>query len=142
MRFEIGSIAVRLIFPLLLLIAFGARLPVHSATGRGKSKSPVVLSVQMENGSKVYRLNGRRVENSVENSMLTNLGRIVRGRGTRIPAIIIVDVRAPLSEVDKLETALDKSGITQSRVFVTNFKGGTMNEIHWDETPVPLPPYL
>lgn len=140
MRFESGSIAIRLISPLLLLIAFAAPLPVHSATRREKAKPPVVLSVQIENGTKVYRLNGKQVENNVENSILTNLGRVVRAQGTRIPALIILDVRAPLSEVGKLETALDKSGITQRRIFVTNFKGGIMNEIHWDGTPVPLPP--
>lgn len=140
MRFESGSITVGLTVPLLLLIAFAASLQVQSARRHGKTESPVVLSVQMENGSKVYRLDGRRVENSVENSILTNLGRVVRTRGTRIPALIIIDVRAPFSEVDKLETALDKAGITQCRIFVTNFKGGTMNEIHWDETPIPLPP--
>lgn len=56
-----------------------------------------------------------------------------------VPVDIIVDVRAPFSEVGKLETALDKSDLTNRRVYVSNFKDGTMNEIHWDERAVPLP---
>ena len=71
---------------------------------------------------------------------MTNLGNIVRVRGLRIPVFIIIDVRASFSEVGKLETALDKIDLTyERRVFVTDFRGGTMNEIHWDETAIPIP---
>lgn len=101
---------------------------------------PVVLLARVQkNGIVIYRLNGKRVEDSVQNSLLMNLGGIVRSRGMTVPVDIIVDVRAPFSEVGKLETALDKSDLTNRRVYVSNFKDGTMNEIHWDERAVPLP---
>lgn len=89
----------------------------------------------------IYRIDGRRVEDTRANSLLANLARIAQVRGTHVPAFVIVDVRAPFAEVGKLETALDKSGLNDGRrIFVTDFRGGTMNEIHWDQAPIPLPP--
>lgn len=105
------------------------------------SPQPVVLVARMQkNGVVTYRLNGKKVEDSVQNSLLMNLGGVVRSRGKKVPVDIIVDVRAPFSEVGKLETALDKSDLTNRRVYVSNFKDGTMNEIHWDDRAIPLPP--
>ena len=104
-----------------------------------RATQPVTVSAQMENGMLVYRVNGKRVEDSRKNSLLTNLGKIQDERGSEVPVFIIIDVRAPFSEVGKLETALDKVGMTHRRLFVTNFRDGTMNEIHWDETAIPIP---
>lgn len=100
---------------------------------------PLVLSARMEEGRLTYRLDGKRVEDSVQNSLLTNLGRIVRTRGTNFPVWIVIDVRAPFSEVGKLETALDMSDLTQRRLFVSDFTDRVMNEVHWDERAIPLP---
>ena len=100
----------------------------------------VVVSVRIEKGSLVYKVNGKTVEDSKENSLITNLARIAKERGDQVPVFIIVDVRAPFTEVGKLETALDKVELTHSRrLFVTDFRDSTMNEIHWDQTPVPIP---
>jgi hypothetical protein len=100
----------------------------------------VVVSVRVEKGGLVYRVNGKTVEDSKENSLITNLARIAKERGDQVPVFIIVDVRAPFTEVGKLETALDKVELTHSRrLFVTDFRNSTMNEIHWDQTPVPIP---
>src|SRR6266436_8681096 len=98
---------------------------------------PVVVSARMDNGMLVYRVNGKRVEDSPKNSLLKNLGEIQDARGDNVPVFIIIDVRAPFSEVGKLETALDKVGLMHYRLFVSNFSDGTMNEIHWDETAMP-----
>jgi hypothetical protein len=100
-----------------------------------------VISAQIEGHALIYRIDGRQVENTRANSLLANLARVVQVRGTGLPAFVIVDVRAPFTEVGKLETALDKSGLNgDRRIFVTDFRGGTMNEIHWDQAPIPLPP--
>jgi len=112
------------------------------ATSQTKKTTPqaVVLSARMERGRLIYRLNGKRVEDTINNSLLTNLTEIVKTRGTKVPVIIIIDVQAPFTEVGKLETAFDKADLTYSRrLFVTDFRGGIMNEIHWDQTPVPIP---
>ncbi len=101
---------------------------------------PVVVSVRIEKGSLVYKVNGKTVEDSKENSLITNLARIAKVRGNEVPVFIIVDVRAPFTEMGKLETALDKVELTYSRrLFVTDFHDSTMNEIHWDQAPVPIP---
>lgn len=132
------------------LILFGILLGL-TAPGRSYpqtvSHSPrtdprsIVISARMQAGSLVYRLNGKRVEDTPANSLLTNLAKLVRARGARVPVIIIIDVRAPFTEVGKIETALDKTGITSTRrIYVTDFRDGTMNEILWDQKPVPLPP--
>ena len=121
-------------------------VPIVSRTAgisrSGAERFPsIVISAQMEGRALIYRIDGKRVEDTRSNSMLANLASIVRLRGNRVPAFIIVDIRAPFTEVGKLETALDKSDLTGGRrIFVTDFRGGTMNEIHWDETPIPLPP--
>ena len=111
---------------------------VNSQTKEPTSQA-LVLSARMERGTLIYKVDGRRVEDSVSNSLLTNLAEIVRTRGTQIPVFIIIDVRAPFSEVGKLETALDKTDLTHYRLFVSNFSDGVMNEIHWDEKGIPIP---
>lgn len=105
-----------------------------------QTPSPVVVSARMEKQGLVYKVNGKTVEDSKENSLITSLARIAKLRGNEVPVFIIVDVRAPFTEVGKLETALDKVELTHSRrLFVTDFRDSTMNEIHWDKTPVPIP---
>jgi len=126
----------------VFLLIFGSALLGPSDVGRAAgnvSSQTLVLSAQMENGALVYRLDGKRVEDSRRNSLLTNLIGIVKARGTDVPVFIIIDVRASFTEVGKLETALDKTGLTRRRLFVSNFKNGVMNEIRWDETAVPIP---
>ena len=112
---------------------------VSSPQTKEDSSKPVVLSAQMKNATVLYKLNGKIVEDSVQNSLLTNLTRILVTRGSGTAVFIIVDVRAPFSEFGKLETALDKVGLPHRRFFVTNFTDGIMNEIHWDETGIPIP---
>lgn len=121
---------------------FAALLPMGSVMSQALASGPrpVVVSVRLERGTLIYRLNGRRIEDRANNSLLTNLGRTVEERGTGATVFIVIDVRAPFSAVGKVETALDKVGLTHYRLFVSNFRGGIMNEIHWDETPIPLPP--
>ncbi|MGC2831081.1 MAG: hypothetical protein WB994_15710 [Candidatus Acidiferrum sp.] len=121
------------ILPPFLLSRTGATPISERAT------KPVVLTARIENGSLVYRINGKRVENSIENSLLVNLGNIVKTRGAEIPVFIVIDVRAPFTEISKLGTALDKAGLTHRRFFVSYFHDGTMNEIHWDDTSIPIP---
>jgi hypothetical protein len=113
--------------------------PVLSAQGIAAPQKPLVLSSRMEMGKPVYRMNGRVVEDSAGNSLLKNLERVSQTRGLDAPVFIVIDVRAPFSEAGKLETALDKIGMTHYRLFVTDFTGGKMNEIHWDETGIPIP---
>jgi hypothetical protein len=114
-------------------------VPVWLAS-QAQTSRPVVVSARMEKGGLVYKVNGKTVEDNKDNSLITNLSRIAKERGNEVPVIIIVDVRAPFTEVGKLETALDKVELTRSRrLFVTDFRDSTMNEIHWDQTPVPIP---
>lgn len=122
---------------LLVIVVFGPRL--NSQVHRVAS-NPLVLSAQMVKGTLMYRLNGKRVEDSKENSLLENLEYIAKTRGTDIPVIIVIDARAPFTEMGKLGTALDKVELTHNRRFyVSYFTDGRMNEIHWDDTSIPIP---
>ena len=128
------------VFCLMILSSY---FKLQSAAGSQTASSDslsVVISARIEKGSLVYRMNGKRVEDTRTNSLLTNLGAFIRAHGNRVPALIIIDVRAPFTEVGKLETALDMSDLTYSRkLYVTDFQSGTMNEIHWDDKSVPIP---
>jgi hypothetical protein len=107
---------------------------------QAQTSLPVVVSARMEKGGLVYKVNGKTVEDNKDNSLITNLARIAKLRGSEVPVFIIVDVRASFIEVGKLETALDKVELNHSRrLFVTDFHDSTMNEIHWDQTPIPIP---
>lgn len=122
------------------LVPLGVLFVHLCLASQGQTSLPIVVSARMEKGALVYRVDGKTVEDSKENSLLTNLARIAKVRGNEIPVFIIVDVRAPFTEVGKLETALDKVDLTHSRrLFVADFRDATMNEIHWDQTPVPIP---
>lgn len=134
MQFTSKRLAPRCALLAALFLSPTARAQIKEPTSR-----PVVVSARMERGTLIYRVNGKRVEDSVKNSLLTNLGSIVETRGTEVPVFIIIDVRAPFSEVGKLETALDMVGLTRYRLFVSDFRGGIMNEIHWDDKAIPIP---
>ena len=128
------------------LFAIGALFVVSSAgtvlqsQQGGTAPKPLILSSQMEKGALVYRLDGKRVEDSKENSLLTNLERIVAERGTGMAVFVVMDARAPFTEIGKLATALDKVELTQNRkFFVSYFNDGVMNEIHWDDKSIPIP---
>jgi biopolymer transport protein ExbD len=118
-------------FPLILCVA--ALQPE-----RAESK-PVVLSVQIEHGSSVYKLNGKTVEDRRENSLLNNLGQVATDRGSNTVVFVVIDEKAPFTEVGKLETALDKIDMPNRRLFMADFADGTMNEIHLDPKALPIP---
>jgi hypothetical protein len=110
----------------------------NAQTGESTPR-PVVVSAQVKNGKIVYKLNGRIVENSVRNSLITNLGNVLKSQGKATPVFIVVDVRAPIAQFGHIETALDKVDLPNRRFFVTNFTDNIMNEIHWDDKPIPIP---
>jgi hypothetical protein len=105
---------------------------------RAESK-PVVLSVQIEHGKPVYKLNGKTVEDRRENSLLNNLMQAATDRGNNTEVLLVVDEKAPFTEVGKLETALDKIDMPNRRLFIADFNDGTMNEIHLDMKASPIP---
>lgn len=110
-----------------------------ATTSGGKGYQVNVLSARIENGSLNYTLNGNKVEDRNNNSLLMNLAKVVRLQGTDASIIVIVDMGAPFAEMGKLETALDKVGLVHRRFFVSSFASGVMNEINWNESPVPIP---
>ena len=100
---------------------------------------PLVVSVQILKGTPVYRVNRKIVENTRDNSLLTNPERAASERGVDYPVIVLVDVNAPFTEMGKLETALDKIDFKHRRLFVGDFQTGGMNELHWDQNEIPIP---
>jgi hypothetical protein len=112
-----------------------------SAQKNGKNDFlPLVVSVEMVKGTPVYRVNRKVVEDTRDNSLLTNLESEASERGLDSPVIVLVDVKAPFTEVGKLETALDKIDFKHRRLFVGNFQEAMMNEFHWDQNGIPFPP--
>jgi hypothetical protein len=99
----------------------------------------LVVSVQIVKGTRVYRVNRKVVEDTRDNSLLTNLETAAAERGLDYPVIVLVDVKAPFTEVGKLETALDKIDFKHRRLFVGDFETAVMNEFHWDQNGVPIP---
>ncbi|SRR6266481_1654521 len=99
----------------------------------------LVVSVQIVKGTRVYRVNRKVVEDTSHNSLLTNLETAAAERGLDYPVIVLVDVKAPFTEVGKLETALDKIDFKHRRLFVGDFETAVMNEFHWDQNGVPIP---
>jgi hypothetical protein len=129
MKYSTAAVRLTLLLAVLIPTWLAAQTPPS-----------MVVTARMEKGALVYRVNGKIVEDSKENSLITNLARIAKARGNDVPVSIIVDVRAPFTEIGKLETALDKADLSHSRrLFVTDFHDSTMNEIHWDQTPIPMP---
>jgi len=99
----------------------------------------VVISVRILKGSAVYRVDRKVVENTRENSLLTNLETVASAKGLDWPVIVLVDVKAPLKEIGKLETAVAKIDFSNHRVFVGDFQRGVMEELHWGQGSVPIP---
>ena len=99
----------------------------------------MVISVRILKGSAVYRVDRKVVENTRENSLLTNLETVASAKGLDWPVIVLVDVKAPLKEIGKLETAVAKIDFSNHRVFVGDFQRGVMEELHWGQGSVPIP---
>ena len=113
--------------------------PVATSQTKELMTQPVVVSARIQKGVVIYTVNGKRVEDARKNSLLKNLARILEARGSEVPVFIVIDVRAPFSELGKLETALDKVGLTHYRLFVSNFNDDMMTEIHLDAAGIPIP---
>lgn len=124
-----------LIAALIVLNPFFLTLCVAQKEGL----KPIVLSVQIELGKPVYKLNGKTIEDRSENSLLKNLMQVVTDRGSKTEVLLIIDVKAPFTEAGKLETALDKIDMPNRRLFIADFDDGTMNEIHLDTKATPIP---
>jgi len=129
----------QLIATLIVLNPFALILCVAASQPERAESKPVVLSVQIEHGSPVYKLNGKTVEDRRENSLLNNLGQVATDRGSNTTVFVIIDEKAPFTEVGKLETALDKIDMPNRRLFVADFADGTMSEIHLDPKALPIP---
>ncbi len=130
----------RLILPALFLLTAVAMAQLLSSSGGDKRQNrAVLLIVQMHSGKLTYKLDGKQVETRRDNSLLKTLGEVATQRGAKTPVFIIVDERAPFTEIGKLETALDKIDMPNRRLFVADFPDGTMNELHWDVKPLPIP---
>ena len=120
---------------LLLLCLFSLSLELQAQEDR----TPVVISVRMLQGSTVYRVDRKVVESTRENSLLTHLETVASAKGLDWPILILVDVNAPLREIDKLETAVAKIDFHNHRLFVGAFQRGVMEELHWGQASVPIP---
>ena len=131
---------LKLLFVGLIVLSSLVLVNMHVAESQETPESkPIVLSVKMEHGKSVYRLNGKTVEDRRENSLLNNLAQVATERGNKTLVLIIVDERAPFIEAGKLRTALDKIDIPNRKVFIADYADGTMNEIHWNEKAIPIP---
>lgn len=124
---------------LLVLNSFLLVMCVSPSEGKGAESKPIVLSVQMEHGKPVYKLNGKIVEDRRENSLLNNLMQVATDRGSNTLVLLILDERASFTEAGKLQTALDKIDMPNRKLFVADFPDRTMKEIHWDQKAVPIP---
>ena len=84
---------------------------------------------------------GRKREGTSERALLESTWAVVSKRGPGIRAFVIVDVDAKFSDVGPIFEALTKDGIDLERIqlFVADFKGGSMNELHWDLKSVRIP---
>jgi hypothetical protein len=127
--------------PLLVLWFALAFCGISNAQTSESTPRPVVVSARVKNGKIIYKLNGKIVENSVRNSLITNLENVLKTRGRETPVFIVVDVRAAIAQFGHIETALDKVDLPNRRFFVTNFTDDMMIEIHWDDKPVRIPHY-
>lgn len=125
--------------PLLVLWFALAFCGISNAQTSESTPRPVVVSARVKNGRIVYKMNGRIVENSARNSLITNLGNVLKTQGRETPIFIVVDVRAPIAQFGHIETALDKVDLPNRRFFVTNFTDNMMVEIHWEVKPIPIP---
>lgn len=125
--------------PLLLLWVAFAFCGTSNAQTNESTPRPAVVSARVNHGGIVYRVNGRIVENSVRNSLITNLGNVLKTQGRQTPVFIVVDVRAPIAQFGHIETALDKVDLPNRRFFVADFTNGTMSEIHWAEKAIQIP---
>lgn len=93
----------------------------------------------MVKGTAQYRVDKKVVEDTGANSLQTNLEGVASAKGLDWPITILVDVNAHLTEIGKLKAAVDKVEFSNYTMFVGDFQKGTMEELRWGPTNVPIP---
>lgn len=114
-------------------------IPISSQTNFPNSEPAAVVSVEIRSGASIYRVDGHRVEERKGNSLLLQLSRAVARRHENGEIFLVIDKRARISEIGKLNTAVDKVGAKNARrVFIADFDQKLMSEVSISEASVPL----
>jgi hypothetical protein len=112
------------------LLAFSLWAPRTFSLGSSKPAEPVVLLAQVQNHRITYKVDGKEA--------LPDLLRVLnvigdqRGRHTRI--IVLVDSRAPITEIGNIDGTLGKAGFEKARFFVFNKEANVMSTIEFGRT--------
>ena len=107
----------------LLALSVGTPRTVSQENG----KEPIVILAEVQNHKVTYKVNGRDALPDLLR-MLNTVGD-QRGRDTRV--IVLLDSRAPITEIGNLDGTLGKAGFEKVRFFVFNKEANVMSTVEF-----------
>ncbi|HUE53609.1 MAG TPA: hypothetical protein VMO80_14795 [Terriglobales bacterium] len=112
------------------LLAFPAASPRTFSQENGRPEEPVVILVEVQNHRITYKVDARDALPDLLKA-LNSLGD-QRGRDSRV--IVLVDSRAPITEIGNIDGTLGKAGFTKVRFFVFNKEANVMSTVEFGPT--------
>lgn len=112
------------------LLAFSVATPRTFSQENGKPGEPLIILAEVQKHRVTYKVDAK--------DALPNLLRVLntvgdqRGRDTRV--IVLVDSRAPITEIGNIDGTLGKAGFTKVRFFVFNKEANVMSTVEFGRT--------
>ena len=122
---------VRMPLGLTLLMLFVISSPLFSLNSESPAGRPlVVLAAEAQDHRIVYHVDGR----DAKPDLLRVLNLVGDQRGREIKVIVMIDSRAPISEIGNIDGTLGKAGFTKVRFFVFNKEANVMSTLQFGRT--------
>lgn len=112
------------------LLAFSLGAPRTFSQESNKPAEPVVLLAEVQNHRITYKVDGK--EALPDLLRVLNIVGDQRGRDTRV--IVLVDSRAPITEIGNIDGTLGKAGFEKTRFFIFNKEAQVMSTVEFGRT--------
>jgi hypothetical protein len=112
------------------LLAFSVSTRRMFSQENGGAGEPVIVLAEMENHRVTYKVDGK----VAAPDLLRVLNDVVDRRGGDTRVIVLVDSRAPITEIGNIDGTLGKAGLEKVRFFVFNREANVMSTVEFGRT--------
>jgi len=112
------------------LLVFSAATPRTFSQEKGKPGEPLIILAEVQNHRVTYKVDGK--EALPDLLRVLNIVADQRGHDTRI--IVLVDSRAPITEIGNIDGTLGKAQLEKVRFFIFNKEANVMSTVEFGRT--------
>jgi hypothetical protein len=112
------------------LLFFSVSTPRIVSQEGGKPGEPLIVLAEVQNHKVTYKVDGREAVPD----LLRVLNTVGDQRGRDIKVIVLVDARAPITEIGNVDGTLGKAGFEKARFYVFNKEANVMSTVEFGRT--------